>query len=170
MDLQDLFLTAVRASVLYFVLLLVIRLLGKRSVGAVSAFDLIVALMLSEVVDEVIFGDVTMIKGLLAIGIIAFWHFADEWISSKNQKVDELTGGKPRVLMEHGRFDERALAHERLNRAEVESQMRLQGIDDPSDVKRATLEPSGHISFLKTDEAETLRKRDLRQLEKAIEA
>jgi uncharacterized membrane protein YcaP (DUF421 family) len=166
MDFQDLFLTAVRASVLYFFLLLVIRVLGKRSVGAVSAFDLIVALMLSEVVDEVIFGDVTMVKGMLAIGIIALWHFVDEWFSARSQKIDEITGGKPRVLMEQGRFDERALAQERLNQSEVLSQMRLQGIDDPADVKRATLEPSGRISFIKTDEAEAIQRRDLPLLDK----
>jgi uncharacterized membrane protein YcaP (DUF421 family) len=164
-DPQDLVLTALRASLIYFFLLVIIRLLGKRSVGPNSAFDLLVALMLGEVVDEAIFGDVSMVKGLLAIVVIAAWHFINEVVSFRSQKVDELTAGKPTVLMEHGQFKDEALAKERLNRNEVLAQMRLQSIDDTAEVKRATLEPSGQISFIKEDAAEPVQKGDLELLE-----
>jgi uncharacterized membrane protein YcaP (DUF421 family) len=164
MDWQDLAMTALRATVIYFFLLVVIRILGKRAVGQSSAFDLLVALMLGEVVDEAIFGDVSMTKGLLAIGVIAAWHFANEWASFRNQRIDELTGGTPTVLMEHGQFKPEALAHERLNEAEVLSQMRLQGIENTADVKRATLEPNGHISFIQEDDAQPAQKQDLQAL------
>jgi uncharacterized membrane protein YcaP (DUF421 family) len=163
MDPQDLLLTALRASLLYFFLLLVVRLLGKRSVGALSAFDLVVALMLGEVVDEAIFGDVSMVKGLLAISVIAIWHFIDEWMSFKYKKIDELTGGKPVVVVEKGEFKQDALAKERLNEDEVLSQMRLQGIDTLDEVEKATVEPSGHISFIKTEAAKTVQKSDLKR-------
>jgi uncharacterized membrane protein YcaP (DUF421 family) len=153
-------LTALRASLLYFFLLVVIRLLGKRSVGAISAFDLLVALMLGEVVDEAIFGDVSMTKGLLAIGVIAAWHFVNEFASSRSDKIDQLTGGKPAVLMRHGKFDEKALASERINRNEVLAQMRLQSIDDTNDVKTAMLETSGKISFIKEKAAEPVTRAD----------
>jgi uncharacterized membrane protein YcaP (DUF421 family) len=159
-DPQDLMLTALRASLLYFALLIVIRLLGKRSVGAISAFDLLVALMLGEVVDEAIFGDVSLTKGLLAIGVIAAWHFIDEFASSRSAKIDRLTAGEPTVLIRHGEFDEKALASERLNRSEVLAQMRLQGIDDTNDIKTATLETSGQISFIKEKAAEPVTRAD----------
>ena len=167
-DVQDLLMTALRASVIYLVLLFVVRLLGKRSVGKSSAFDLVVALMLGEVVDEPIFGDVSMAKGLIAIGIIALWHFANEWASYRSDKIDKLTGGEPTVLMEHGKFKKQALARERLNESEVLSQMRLQGIDDTAEVKRATLEPGGEISFIKEESAETVQKGDLKALREAV--
>lgn len=67
MDINELLLTALRASFVYFFLLFVVRILGKREVGATSAFDLIVALILGEVVDEIIYGDVTMLQGVVAI-------------------------------------------------------------------------------------------------------
>ncbi len=163
MDPQDLLLTALRASLLYFFLLLVVRLLGKRSIGALSAFDLVVALMLGEVVDEAIFGDVSMVKGVLAISVIAAWHFIDEWASFKSKKIDQLTGGKPTVVVEKGEYKRDGLAQERLNEGEVLSQMRLQGIDSLEEVETATVEPSGHISFIKTEAAKTVQKSDLKR-------
>ena len=66
-DVNELQFTALRASFVYFSLLLVIRILGKREIGNTSAFDLIVALILGEVVDEIIYGDVTILQGVIAI-------------------------------------------------------------------------------------------------------
>ena len=73
-DLNELLYTALRASFVYFFLLLIVRLLGKREIGNTSAFDLIVALILGEVVDEMIYGDVTMLQGVIAITVVAVWH------------------------------------------------------------------------------------------------
>jgi uncharacterized membrane protein YcaP (DUF421 family) len=163
MDPQDLLLTALRATLIYFFLLLVVRVLGKRSVGAISAFDLVVALMLGEVVDEAIFGDVSMAKGMLAIAVIALWHFIDEWASFKSKTIDKLTAGEPAVVVEQGKFKPDTMAKERLNENEVLSQMRLQGIDKLEEVACATVEPSGHISFIQTEEAKTVQKGDLKR-------
>lgn len=161
MDLQDLLMTALRASVIYFFLLIVIRLLGKRSVGTTSAFDLIVALMLSEVVSEIIYGDVSMAHGLLAIVVIAAWHFVNALASYKSKAVDKLLSGEPRVLVEHGEMQTEALSKERLNEAEVYSELRLMSVEDIKEVKKATLEPSGKISVIKEDWAEAIQKIDL---------
>ena len=62
-DLNELMWTALRASFVYLFLLLVVRLLGKREIGNTSAFDLVVALILGEVVDEIIYADVTILQG-----------------------------------------------------------------------------------------------------------
>jgi uncharacterized membrane protein YcaP (DUF421 family) len=164
MDFQDLAMTALRATIIYFFLLVVIRLLGKRSVGPLSAFDLLVALMLGEVVDEIIYGDVTMTKGILSIVIIAVWHFVNEYASSRSDKVDRVTAGKPAVVVEHGEFKRAVLAAERLNAAEVRSQMRQNQIDDLAEIKCATLEPNGKISFILESWAEPAKKQDLNEL------
>jgi uncharacterized membrane protein YcaP (DUF421 family) len=163
MDPQDLMLTALRATLVYFFLLFIVRLLGKRSVGAISAFDLVVALMLGEVVDEAIFGDVSMVKGLLAIGVIALWHFVNEWVSFRSKTIDRLTAGAPTVIVENGQFKRDALAKERINEAEVLSQMRLQSIDKLEDVQTARVEPSGHLSFIQVEDAKPVQKGDLKQ-------
>lgn len=161
MDPQDLLLTALRASLIYFFLLFVIRLLGKRSVGPTSAFDLLVALMLGEVVDEAIFGDVSMPKALLAISVIAIWHFINAYASYKSKTVEKITSGVPTVLVKNGKIQQDALAKERMNENEVYSELRLMEVDDIKEVKKATLEPNGQVSVIKEEWAETVQKGDL---------
>jgi uncharacterized membrane protein YcaP (DUF421 family) len=163
MDVQELLLTAARATVIYFVMLIVVRLLGKRSIGALSAFDLLVALMLGEVVDEIIYGDVTMVQGLLVIVIIAAWHFVNEWASFKSKFIARLTESEPTVLIKDGVIQEMSLERERFSKDELFSQLRLQSIEDPQEVKLAQLEPSGHVSVIKVESARPLEKQDLKR-------
>jgi uncharacterized membrane protein YcaP (DUF421 family) len=161
MDWPELLNTALRATLVYLFVLFVIRLLGKRSVGNLSAFDLLVALMMGEVVDEIIFGDVTLAKGFVAIGVVAFWHYVNAWAGFRWKAIDELTEGTPRVLVRHGQIDRDALAAERLSEDELWSNLRVAGIDDITEVKQACLEPSGHVSVIQEEWAEPIQKRDL---------
>jgi uncharacterized membrane protein YcaP (DUF421 family) len=161
MDVPELAFTALRATVIYVFLLVLIRLLGKRTVGHSSAFDFMVALVLGELVDEPIYGDVGMAQALLALAVIGGWHALNEFLSYRSPRVERLTGGAPRVLVRHGVVDRRAMAAERVNDEELSSLLRQQGIDDLADVEAATLEPSGRLSVLKRPEARELRKGDL---------
>jgi uncharacterized membrane protein YcaP (DUF421 family) len=161
MDPQDLMLTAVRATIIYFFLLLVVRILGKREVGSASAFDFIVALMLGEVVDEAIYGDVSMVKGFTAIGVVAIWHLINSWASYKSKIIDRITGAEPTILVEKGKVLHDNLAKERFNEDELQSELRLMGIDDLKEVKQATLEPNGQVSVIKEQWAKPIQKSDL---------
>lgn len=161
MDLSDLLQTALRATLVYYFLLLVVRILGKRSIGAISAFDLVVALMLGEMVDSIIFGDVPLAKGLLALCVVAVWHFVTEWGSARSQRIDRLTAGEPALVIDKGRIQHKVLAHERLNEAELLAQMRLQGIDNVAEVEAGRVETNGHISFIHTEAARPAQKGDL---------
>jgi uncharacterized membrane protein YcaP (DUF421 family) len=163
MDLQELALTALRATIIYFFLLVVVRLLGKRTVGHSTAFDFIVALILGEVVDEPIYGDVPLVQALLVIAVIGGWHAVNAYLSYRSQTFDRLTGGSPTVLIRDGQLDRRAMRRERVNEGDLWSLLRLQQIDALSEVKLATLEPNGGLSVIKTDGARELRKGDLRR-------
>lgn len=163
MDVQELVMTAVRASVIYVFLLVVIRLSGKRTIGNFSAFDLLVALMLGEVVDEPIFGDTPMTQGLVAITVIAVWHYANSYLSFRSRRIDELLGGKPSVLVRDGQIEREAMAKEQVNEEELWALLRLQQIDKLEEVKAATLEPDGQLSVIKTEEAKELQKGDLQR-------
>jgi uncharacterized membrane protein YcaP (DUF421 family) len=77
-------------------MLVVIRALGKRTVGNFSAFDLLIALMLGDLVDEIIYGDVRLIMGTAAIGTLAALAAVDEYGSYANGRVRTLLEGKPR--------------------------------------------------------------------------
>ena len=164
MDLHELTLTALRATIIYVVLLVVVRLLGKRTVGGATAFDFMVALILSEVVDEPIYGDVPMSQALVVIGVVGGWHAVNSWLSYRSRRFDRLTGGEPTVLVKNGEMDRQGMRRERVNEEELWSLLRLQGIDDLGDVKEATLEPDGLLSVVKTANARELQKRDVDRL------
>jgi uncharacterized membrane protein YcaP (DUF421 family) len=161
MDFHDLALTALRATIIYVVLLVVVRLMGKRTVGSATAFDFMVALILSEVVDEPIYGDVPMAQALVVIGVVAGWHTVNSWLSYRSQRWDRLTGGEPTVLVKDGVMDRDGMRQERVNEEELWSLLRLQGIEDLHDVKEATLEPDGALSVIKRESARELQKGDL---------
>ena len=166
-DLNELLYTALRASFVYFFLLLVVRLLGKREIGNTSAFDLIVALILGEVVDEIIYGDVTMLQGITAIVIVAIWHVVNSWASFKSDIIDKITGAPPTVLVKNGQIQRKNLAKERVNEDELLSELRLMGVDDVKEVKQATLEPNGKVSVIQEDWAKPVQRQDLTELRPA---
>jgi uncharacterized membrane protein YcaP (DUF421 family) len=161
MDANELLLTALRASFVYFFLLLVVRVLGKREIGNTSAFDLIVALILGEVVDEIIYGDVTILQGVIAIVVVAIWHLVNSWASFKSEFIDRLTGAPPTVMVKSGQIQRKNLAKERLNEDELFSELRMMGVEDVKEVKQATLEPNGTISVLLEEWAKPVQRQDL---------
>jgi uncharacterized membrane protein YcaP (DUF421 family) len=160
-DINELMYTALRASFVYLFLLFIVRLLGKREIGNTSAFDLIVALILGEVVDEIIYGDVTILQGVVAIAVTAVWHLVNSWASFKSKIIDQITGAPPTVLIKNGQIQRKNLAKERLNEEELLSELRMMGIDDLKEVKQATLEPSGKVSVLQEEWAKPVQRQDL---------
>jgi uncharacterized membrane protein YcaP (DUF421 family) len=154
-------LTALRSLAVYALVLLIIRLLGKRTIGNFTAFDLLVALMLGEVVDEIIFGDVTFLQGALAIVIIAGAEYAASWLGLRHRRIHRILEGVPAVLVQDGRFQLRGMLRERMSQKEILAELRLQGIDDLGEVKLAVLENSGEVSVLRQPWAEPLKKADL---------
>ena len=161
MDWQELGLTALRGLLVYAVMLVVIRVLGKRTIGNFTAFDLLVALMLGEVVDEIIYGDVTIAQGLVAILVVAAAKYATAWLSILSDPLNKLLEGKPRELVKNGEFVRDGMRAELMSELEVMAALRLQGISDMREVKRAVLEVDGQVSVIKEDWAEPLRKRDV---------
>jgi uncharacterized membrane protein YcaP (DUF421 family) len=162
MDWQELALTAARGVVVYITMLIVIRLLGKRTVGNFSAFDLLVALMLGEIVDETIYGDVSMAQGLTAIFVIALCKYVTAWLTSRNDTLNRILEGTPTELVRHGEFVREGLRAEVLHELEVLAALRLHQVADMREVKSALMEVDGQVSVIREDWAEPLTKSDLR--------
>jgi uncharacterized membrane protein YcaP (DUF421 family) len=161
MDLQELLMTAVRSAGVYALMLVVLRVLGKRTIGNFSAFDLLVALMLGEVVDEMIYGDVTFGQGTVAIATLALLEYGNSWLSYKSRRANQVLEGQPVVIVENGRLQRQGMRQERMNDTDVMAALRLHGITDVHEVKRAFVEVDGVVSVLKEDWAESLQKCDL---------
>jgi uncharacterized membrane protein YcaP (DUF421 family) len=168
MDVQELLLTAGRAAAVYGLMLVVVRLLGKRTVGNFTAFDLLVALMLGEVVDEMIYGDVPFLQGTVAILVIGALAYLNSWLSYFGHGFDRALEGEPTVVIRDGKIDQHGMRAERMNEGDVLSELRLHGTDDISRVREARVETDGEFSVLLKEEAEPLKRRDLDRVEKAL--
>jgi uncharacterized membrane protein YcaP (DUF421 family) len=173
MDPRELMLTAARAVAVYILMLIVIRALGKRTVGNFSAFDLLVALMLGEVVDEIIYGDVLFLQGTVAIVAIAALAYADSWLAYLHPPMEALLEGKPTIIVRDGEFERRGMRSERMNEKDVMAHLRAEGIHDMREVHLAIVELDGTVSILKREWADPAQKADVvkdaaREREQAI--
>ena len=133
-----------RPLLVYFFLILMLRLFGKRELAQLNPFDLIVLLMLSNTVQNAIIGEDNSVTG----GIIgAFSLLAINWIVIKLlfrlPRVNEALEGDEVVLIRDGRIDKEALRRETLTELELLSVLHKQGLDDVSEVEKCTLEPNG---------------------------
>jgi uncharacterized membrane protein YcaP (DUF421 family) len=161
MDPRELMLTAARAFAVYALMLVVIRALGKRTVGNFAAFDLLVALMLGEVVDEIIYGDVSFLQGTVAILVIAAAQSANAWLSWWDHGWDKILEGTPTVVVRNGALHEDGMRCERMNGKEIIAHLRGQGIRDLREVELAFVEEDGSISVLKRKWAEPVTNADV---------
>jgi uncharacterized membrane protein YcaP (DUF421 family) len=142
-------------------MLIVIRALGKRTVGNFSAFDLLVALMLGEVVDEIIYGDVLFSQGAVAIAAIAALAYTDSWLTYFDHGLRAVLEGKPTIIVRDGQFDRAGMRSERMTEQEVMSHLRQAGIHDMREVHLAIVEMDGAVSIMKRSWADAAQKADV---------
>ena len=161
MEPRELLMTAARAAAVYALMLVVIRLAGKRTIGNFTAFDLLVALMLGEVVDEIIYGDVTFAQGAIAIGTVAMLQYANSWMSYWDHGMDKVLEGTPSIVVRNGRFDRDGMRKERMNEKDVMAELRLRGVADVHEVRLAAIENDGQVSVVREEWAEPLQKGDV---------
>jgi uncharacterized membrane protein YcaP (DUF421 family) len=161
MDPHELLMTAARAAAVYVLMLIVIRALGKRTVGNFAAFDLLVALMLGEVVDEIIYGDVTFLQGTIAIVVIAAAQASNAWLTWWDHGFDKLLEGQPTVIVKDGKLQEDGMRSERMNGKDVIAHLREEGIQDLREVQLAIVEDDGGVSVLRRSWAEPARRADV---------
>jgi uncharacterized membrane protein YcaP (DUF421 family) len=136
-----------RAVIIYVFLLLTLRLTGKRQVGQLAPFDLVLLLVLSNAVQNAMNGgDNSLSAGLLlALTLIAL-NVLMANLTWRSRRLEELIEGKPRVLIHNGQLLLRYLASEKITRHELMAALRDAGVSKIEDVHVAVLETSGHIS------------------------
>jgi uncharacterized membrane protein YcaP (DUF421 family) len=163
-DLQVLAPTFARAVGVYVLMLVVIRVLGKRTIGNFSAFDLLVALMLGEVVDEIIYGDVGLAQGVLVIVTVAALKYATSWLSYASPAAARILEGVPTPVVVDGKLHRDGMRQELMNEGEVRAALRLRCVDDPAEVKIAQVETDGEVSVILEEWARQAQKADLEKV------
>ncbi|MEO7241569.1 MAG: DUF421 domain-containing protein [Variovorax sp.] len=143
-----------RATAMFAVVYLLIRLLGKRELGQMTPFEFITLVVVGDLIQQgVTQTDFSLTAATLAVGTFAFWGVVMSWISYLSPKAESFLEGEARVLICDGKLLERNLRRDRMTRREVESEMRLAGIASVHDVAWALLEPNGKISFIKREDS-----------------
>ncbi|WP_439874170.1 DUF421 domain-containing protein [Bacillus mycoides] len=136
-----------RTMLLYIIILIIFRLMGKREIGELSVLDLVVFIMLGEMAvvaientDKSLWHQLVPMIFLMCIQIIL------SVISLKFQRFRHLIEGEPAILINAGKIDEKKMRKQRYNIDDLMMQLREQGIGDVRDVEYAILEPSGKLS------------------------
>lgn len=142
-----------RATVMFFILFLLIRLLGKRELGQMTPFEFVVLVVLGDLIQQgVTHNDFSLTGATLAICTFAFWALVLSWTAYLFPRAKDLLEGTPRVIVRDGEIVTENLQRDRLTRDEILSEMRLAGIGRMSEVAWAILEPHGKMSFIRKDE------------------
>jgi uncharacterized membrane protein YcaP (DUF421 family) len=98
-------------------------------------------------------------EGMVLIGTIVGWNYFIDWMSFRYGWFARFAAPRTVVLVQNGRVLRKNLEREMITEDELNSQLRQSGIDELTTVKRAQLEPDGHISVIKSSQAELQRKR-----------
>ena len=142
-----------RATAIFFILFLLLRLLGKRQLGQMTPFEFVALIVLGDFVQQAVtHNDYSITAATLAVATFAFWSLVLAWLSYRSKQMRRLLEGEPRILIRGGEFLEPVLARDKITREEVLSEMRLAGIARIEEVAWGILEPSGKVSFLKQEE------------------
>ena len=138
-----------RACVVYFVLLVMIRASGKRTMGQFTPFDMLLVVLLGNAVQNALLGEDTSVAGglLLAATLISL-NWVVGFVSARSQKVEAMIEGSPVLLARNGEIYREVLRRELISRADFDKAMREAGCLDIDQVKLAVLETNGHITVV----------------------
>jgi len=138
-----------RAVAVYLVLMAMVRLSGKRTVGQFTPFDLLVVMLLSESVSNSLSGgDESVVGGLILAGTLMLLNLGLAVLSARSQRIERLTEGTPVLVGRDGRIYDDVLRRERVGRGELEKALREN--DCPLEqMQCAFLETDGNFSILK---------------------
>lgn len=144
----------VRAAAVYGFLLIALRLTGKRQLGQMSSFDLVVLLIISNVLQNAMIGDDNSVLGgfIGAMTILALNYTIARAIVSRRE-LERLVEGAPTLLIHNGKIIERNLRRELLTHDELMGALRRQGILSVDEVHVALLEETGAITAVKRERA-----------------
>lgn len=138
-----------RATAMYAVVFLLLRLLGKRELGQLAPFELVTLIVIGDLIQQgITHNDFSLTGATLAIGTFAFWTIVIGFLSFHFPRAEKFLTGEPSVIIRDGEILRAKMRRERMTVMELESEMRLAGIASLDDVAWAILEPNGKISFI----------------------
>jgi len=152
----------VRAIMVYILVLVVMRLMGKREIGQLQPFELVISIMIADLASipmtdpgVPIFNGLVPILGLLAM------HLLITLLNIKSVNLRKITCGKPTILVYRGKIDEEALKKERFTVSELQERLRGKDVFNLGDVEFAILETNGEVSVITKPNKRNLTPEDM---------
>jgi uncharacterized membrane protein YcaP (DUF421 family) len=138
-----------RGLLVYGFLLITLRLTGKRQVGQLAPFDLVLLLVLSNAVQNSMnAGDNTVAGGFILVATLLAVNGVLSWMTWRSKQAEIMLEGRPQILVHNGIADEKMLGSERITRHELMAAVRQAGLSDLADVRIAILETNGRINVI----------------------
>ena len=151
-----------RTVFLYLIVLCVMRFMGKREIGQMQPFELVIAIMIADLASTPMAEiGIPILYGIIPILGLLFMHIIISILNIKSNRIREIICGKPRILIKNGMIDEKALVKENFTINELQERLRVNNINNLADVEYAILETSGQISVIPKSEKRTVIPEDL---------
>ncbi|MBD1371721.1 DUF421 domain-containing protein [Hazenella sp. IB182357] len=151
-----------RTVFIYFFIIVVMRVMGKREIGKLSIFDLIVYFLIADMSAMVIEkADEGLMHAIVPIATLAGLQLVIAYLSLKSERIRQIVDGEPVYLIKHGELQEKEMSKARYNLEDLMTQLREKSIPDVRDVEFAILETSGKLSVFKKEEKNFIEKEDV---------
>lgn len=145
-----------RSIVLYIIVLIVMRLMGKREIGQLQPFELAISIMIADLASTPMAdAGIPISNGIIPILALLVMHLIISMFNMKSIRAREILCGKPSILIYRGRIDEKMLRKERFTINELEERLRGSNVVNIGDVEYAILETSGQITVIQKPEKKT---------------
>jgi uncharacterized membrane protein YcaP (DUF421 family) len=145
----------IRTVIIYFVVFLIMRFMGKREIGKLSVFDLVISVMIAEIA-VIVLEDMerSMWEGIFPMAVLLLIQLGIAYMTMKSRKLRLLFDGKPSVIIDNGKLNSDVMHKQRYNLDDLMLQLRENNIKTVSDVEFAILETSGKLSVIPKEKSD----------------
>jgi len=154
--------TFVRAIILYLIVLIVMRLMGKREIGQLQPFELAISIMIADLasipMSEL---GIPISNGIIPILGLLVMYMCISILNMKSVNFRKIMSGQPAILIYRGKIDERALRKESITINELQERLRVDNIFNLGDVEYAILETNGELTVIQKPEKRALTPQDM---------
>ncbi len=152
----------IRTLIQYFLIVFVMRIMGKRQMGEMQPFELVVAIMISELAsDPITDNEIPLLNGIIPILTLLLAQVSLAYFTLKSNKARKFVCGGPSILINQGKVCEGELRRLRININDLLEQLRVKNYPNISDVYYAILETNGQMSIIPKSQSRPVITKDL---------
>ncbi len=157
------FIVLFRAIILYFVVVIIMRIMGKRQIGQLQPFELVIALMISELAATPMQNiNIPLLHGIIPIITLLVLQVLISTLQLKSEIARYIFCGKPSILIEKGKINVKELKSTKMNLNDLLEELRLKDYYNIEDIEYAILETGGQISIIPKSDLEPATRKDLK--------